>query len=72
LQSCRGYCNLHNELVTSTVCAGHWDKPNSRRCSVCEVFMIYPGRFCPCCHTLLRTKPHTKTAKERLKRIVKK
>jgi hypothetical protein len=34
--------------------------------------MIYPGRFCPCCHTLLRTKPHTKTAKERLKRIVKK
>ena len=32
-----------------------------RRCSVCEIWLIYQGKFCPCCGGQLKTKPrHSK------------
>ncbi|WP_420545473.1 hypothetical protein [Nitrosopumilus sp.] len=40
-----------------------------KRCSICEVFLEWDGRHCPCCGYMLRTKP--KEGKSRQKMLVK-
>jgi len=40
-----------------------------KRCQICNLFIIYEGRFCPCCSTRLRQKPRGLKYKERLRAI---
>jgi len=28
-----------------------------KRCNICEIFVTWDGRHCPCCGMLLRTRP---------------
>jgi hypothetical protein len=52
MQSCKGYCEEYKSLI-----ARYHDGTN-KRCQVCELFMSYPGKRCPCCKSILRTKNH--------------
>ena len=35
-----------------------------KRCQVCEIFIKWSGIKCPCCQSVLRTKPHNRRRKE--------
>ena len=37
-----------------------------RRYQVCQIFINWPGFFCPCCGYKLRTKPRNKKFKQQL------
>ena len=38
-----------------------------KRCQICEIFIQWSGRFCPCCGYRLRNKPRNKKFKEQLR-----
>ena len=66
--SCRGKCNLFNNLITQTR-FGVWQKDNARMCSICSIYFISDLIICPCCSAKLRTRPHSRRGKDRLKNI---
>ena len=37
----------------------HYDN-GIKFCSICGRFMVVEGGRCPCCNTILRTKPHNR------------
>lgn len=55
-----------------------WKKKNGRlvnfgyyalgykKCSHCGLFLDFEGRFCPCCHVQLKTRPSDRLLKQRL------
>ncbi len=49
---CRDYCRGYKALIAKYVGG------KNKRCSICDLFLFYPGRYCPCCGTLLRSKNH--------------
>lgn len=53
--SCNGICEKHKALkkdnsITSRYLEGQ------KRCSTCEIFMIWNGFYCPCCNRRLRAR----------------
>jgi hypothetical protein len=54
LMVCKGVCPRYK-----TKCNFHRLRyaNGQKRCNVCEVFVNWDGRFCPCCGMLLRTRP---------------
>ena len=51
---CKGVCSRHKAMRPST---GKRYLTGQKRCQVCQVFINWPGFFCPCCGYRLRTKP---------------
>jgi len=51
---CKGICHKYKIK---------WGKQQYRyaagqkRCNVCEIFVSWDGKYCPCCGMMLRTKP---------------
>ncbi|WP_316505610.1 hypothetical protein [Nitrosopumilus sp.] len=37
-----------------------------KRCSICEIFINWDGKYCPCCGYVLRTKPKGTQTRHRL------
>ncbi len=37
-----------------------------KRCSICEIFMNWDGKHCPCCGYTLRTKPKGTQTRQKL------
>jgi len=37
-----------------------------KRCSTCEMFIKWGGTYCPCCGSMLRTKPKGTQQRQRL------
>ncbi|MDH3658058.1 MAG: hypothetical protein OEM77_07995 [Nitrosopumilus sp.] len=37
-----------------------------KRCSVCELFIIWDGKRCPCCGYMLRTNPRGTLARQQM------
>ena len=54
---CRGICSLHKAMRPST---GKRYLIGQKRCQVCQIFINWPGFFCPCCGYRLRNKPRNK------------
>ncbi len=44
---------------------GHYNM-GQKRCQVCEIFIMWLGTRCPCCHTTLRTVPRPKKYRQKL------
>ena len=66
---CRGICmrykavkRLHNSRYQS----GH------KRCSTCGIFINWEGTNCPCCGTLLRTKPRGTQGRQKMVAVLQK
>ena len=54
---CRGICSRHKAMRPST---GKRYLIGQKRCQVCQIFINWPGFFCPCCGYRLRNKPRNK------------
>ena len=65
--SCKGECDRYRPKDVT----GH-DKyaQGQKRCTECMMFMDYSGKHCPCCGTVLRTKPRNPRLKRRMEQIM--
>jgi hypothetical protein len=61
---CKGICLRHKAI--KPVGAGRYVN-GQKRCQVCEIFMDWPGLFCPCCGYRLRTRPRNIKYKTKLR-----
>lgn len=41
-----------------------------KRCQYCEIYIIWDGRWCPCCVNRLRTKPRNRKNKEQYEEVM--
>lgn len=64
--SCKGICQKHKAAGNGTV--GRY-KNGQKRCSVCELFIVWLGLWCPCCGFKLRLKPKNSKYRMKLKEI---
>ncbi len=55
-------------MVCNNICKQHKIKvilgeskysKDQKRCNNCEVYLKWEGKFCPCCHRCLRTRPRS-------------
>lgn len=59
--SCKGICYRHKpRWISQTLRYANGQK----RCVSCDVYLVWDGRFCPCCGRLLRQKPRTVKSKQ--------
>ena len=49
--SCKDKCRNYDPQALGKYADGF------KRCSVCEVFLKFEGRYCPCCGVMLRVSP---------------
>lgn len=42
---------------------------DKKRCTRCNIFIEYKGKYCPCCRHKLRTRPQAKFYKEKWRKI---
>ena len=61
---CKGICKDY-KAARPTDKRGRYEA-GQRRCNTCEIFIEYDKLVCPCCGMKLRTKPRSKTGKERM------
>jgi len=60
--SCKGVCQHHKpNWASQTLRYANGQK----RCNVCEIFVNWDGRFCPCCGMCLRTRPKISRYRQR-------
>lgn len=57
--TCKEIC-IRYKAASNNYANGH------KRCQVCELFMLWKGLRCPCCHCRLRTKPRNVKFRRRL------
>ncbi len=60
--SCKNICKQYTP--TENVIRGRY-KNGQKRCSICDLFIVWSGLWCPCCNFKLRSKP--KNSKYRMK-----
>ena len=53
---CKGICSNHKAKSPNLMHSGRYEL-GQKRCSVCQVYLIWDKRSCPCCGTALRSKP---------------
>ena len=61
--ACRNICARYESPVVPHMHSGTHEElrkkhPGLARCSQCDIYIIWPKRFCPCCGKPLRTKAH--------------
>lgn len=64
--SCNGICQRFKAKFNfKTSRYGNGQK----RCQNCAIFIIYAGKYCPCCNCTLRTKPRNRKYKAKLRQL---
>ena len=59
---CKGICHHHKPTwMSQTLRYANGQK----RCASCEVYLVWDGRFCPCCGMCLRTRPKISRYRQR-------
>ena len=66
---CKGICIRYKAQSPRSQIKYKYDGNSQKRCSVCDEFITWDGRDCPCCGVKLRTKPHKKMQEIKVKRI---
>ena len=61
---CKGLCIRHKSR--KRLCENGRYEFGQKRCSVCEIFIHWDGKYCPCCNHVLRTKPKGTQTRYRL------
>jgi len=65
LISCRDICIRYktvNKILRHTRYGS-----GQKRCQICDLFLFWEGRNCPCCGYMLRTKPRNSKFKNKLR-----
>ena len=63
--NCDGICSKYVVKKPTIKSAGRYESGH-KRCSFCEVYLIWNGRNCPCCGTALRTKPRNSRGRSKI------
>ena len=42
-----------------------------KRCSNCEIYIVWGGERCPCCSSILRVKPRNSKSREKISNLSK-
>ncbi|MGI9565943.1 MAG: hypothetical protein ACR2LL_02880 [Nitrosopumilus sp.] len=61
--SCKGTCSRYKAKKPGI--HGRYNA-GQKRCSQCEIFINWDGKYCPCCRYVLRTKPKGTQTRHRL------
>lgn len=62
--ACKGICLKYKTKKPQVNTDGRYIT-GQKRCSTCELYMLWDGIWCPCCHAILRNKPrNTKNRKQ--------
>jgi len=64
--TCKGICVRYKALKPIDV--GRYAS-GQKRCQICEIFINWDGKWCPCCGYRLRQKPRNLKYKEKLKNM---
>jgi hypothetical protein len=67
---CNGTCSKYSVKKIIPRNVGHYESGH-KRCSICEIFIIWDGKKCPCCSCKLRSKPRSMKGKDRLVQSIK-
>jgi len=62
---CKGICSNHDVKKLRPGHSGRYES-GQKRCSLCEIYIIWDGDRCPCCSCILRKKPRTAEARNKL------
>ena len=62
---CKGICSKYLAKKPENKKAGRYELGH-KRCSFCEVYLVWNGRNCPCCGTALRAKPRNSKAMDKI------
>ncbi len=62
---CNGICSKHAVRKPHTTDGGRYES-GQKRCSFCDIYIIWDGDRCPCCSCILRKKPRTAEARNKL------
>jgi len=61
---CKGFCIKHKSGKPFGA-NGRYEL-GQKRCSICEIFINWDGKYCPCCSYVLRIKPKGTQTRQRL------
>ena len=62
---CKGICSSYAVKKPHIKDIGRYES-GQKRCSACEIYIIWNGKNCPCCGYILRTKPRNAKARDKL------
>ncbi len=62
--TCKGICDQHKAKKPLGI--GRYAS-GQKRCQICEIFIKWEGKWCPCCGYRLRCKPRNIVYKDKLK-----
>ncbi len=62
--TCKGICERYQ--ARKPIDVGRYAS-GQKRCQICEIFINWDGKWCPCCGYRLRQKPRNLKYKEKLK-----
>ena len=62
---CKEICSKYKVKKPSQKQVGRYESGH-KRCSFCEVYIVWNGRNCPCCGMALRTKPRNSQSREKI------
>jgi lipopolysaccharide biosynthesis regulator YciM len=63
--NCKGKCHTMTKIETRKGVRGSF-RLGFKRCSECEYFFKVEGNRCPCCNSMMKTKPRNNTARRKL------
>jgi len=67
---CKGICSDHGVKKPLQKKTGRYELGH-KRCSFCEIYIIWDGRNCPCCGTALRAKPRNAKGRDKIVQSIK-
>ena len=67
---CNEICFNHGVKKLRPGHSGRYES-GQKRCSFCEIYIIWDGRNCPCCGTALRSKPRYAKGRDKLVQSLK-
>ena len=62
---CKGICSNYAVKKLRPRHSGRYEL-GQKRCSFCEIYIIWDGTHCPCCGCFLRLKPRSAEARNKL------
>ena len=64
---CKGICTRYKATKKGSKFTMGFYGLGFKRCQICELFIDWEGKRCPCCSYKLRTKPRNMTTKNKLR-----
>lgn len=68
--SCTGICERYSPKTSHSLGQRRYLNGH-KRCTICEIWMVWEGFRCPCCKGLLRFKPRRREEKEYYNEVMK-